>query len=113
MISRRKLDLGKKKSIPAKIAPENKTFGSPRNMSIFRWFLMKIGIKIRDVMPVSVREIAAPSNPKSGTRIKRVKVYCAAAPTINVPDNLGFPTPINMEERVCPNMRRNVPMMRI
>ena len=74
---------------------------------------MKNGIKNREVTPVSVREIAAPSKPKDGTRKKRETIYCTAAPTINIPDNLGFPMPINMDERVYPNIRRKVPMMRI
>ena len=105
--------MGTRRRKPAKMAPENKTFGLPENIFIFRLYLMKNGIKIRDVTPVSVREIAAPSKPKDGTSIKREKIYCTAAPTINIPDNLGFPMPTNIEERVYPNIRRNVPIMRI
>jgi hypothetical protein len=112
-IIRRKLDLGTRRRKPAKIAPENTTFRLPENIFIFRLYLMKNGIKKRDVTPVSVREIAAPSKPRDGTRIKREKIYCTAAPTINIPDNFGFPMPINMEERVYPNIRRDVPIMRI
>ena len=110
---RRKLDLGTRRRKPVKIAPENKTFRLPENMFIFRLYLMKNGMKNIDVTPVSVREIAAPSKPRAGTSIKREKIYCTAAPTINIPDTLGFPMPINMEERVYPNIRRNVPIMRI
>ena len=74
---------------------------------------MKSGIKIRDVTPVSVNEIAAPSSPKRGTRIKIETRYCVAAAASSIPDRLAFPIPINMEDRVRPNIRRNVPMIKI
>jgi hypothetical protein len=111
--SRILLDLGMKKRIPAKITPENKTFGRPENISALKLCLIKIGIKTSVVIPVSDRETAAPLRPRIGTRIKREKTYWVAAITINIPEILGFPIPINMEERVYPNIRRNVPMIRI
>ena len=101
------------KRIIAKMAPENKSLWNPEKTSTFRWRLIKMGIRIRDVTPVRVNEIAAPSRPKRGTRIKSDTRYCTAAVASKVPDSLAFPIPINKEERVRPNMRRNVPTMRI
>ena len=74
---------------------------------------MKIGIKIREVTPVNVRENAAPSKPYKGTRIKSETRYCIAATANSEPDNFGFPIPISMEERVRPNIRRKVPIISI
>ena len=74
---------------------------------------MKIGIKIREVTPVSVRDIAAPFSPKTGTKMKMEMMYCVAAVASSVPDSLAFPIPISMDESVRPNMRRKVPMIRI
>ena len=108
-----KLDLGMRKRIAAKMAPENRSLGSPENTLVFRWYLIKIGIDTRDVTPVNVKEIAAPARPKNGTRTKSEIMYCNAEPAINIPANLGFAIPISTEERVYPNIRRNVPTIRI
>ena len=74
---------------------------------------MRIGIRPKVVTPVRVKDIAAPLKPSIGTRIKRETRYWIAEPAIKIPDILGFPIPIKIEESVCPNIRRNVPNMRI
>ena len=81
--------------------------------STFRLRFINIGIKTREVTPVSVNEMAAPFKPKIGTKKNSEIRYCIAAVTSSNPDSLAFPIPISTDESVCPNIRRNVPMMRI
>ena len=111
--SSRTLDLGRRRRKAVKTAPDNSNLRLPENTSTLKAFLMKKEMRIRDVTPASVREIAEPLNPRTGVRMKREIIYCTAAPAINILGNLGFPIPIIIEERVYPNMRRNVPTMRI
>ena len=40
-----------------------------------------------------------------------IVLYCMAEIAIKVPDSLGFPIPMSIEERVYPNIRRNVPLI--
>ena len=111
--NRNKSDFGIRKRNTAKTMTENRTLCNPENTSTVNCFLIEIGIKIRDVIPVNVSEIAAPFNPKIGTKMKRHTIYCIAAAAIKNPDNLGFPIPIKTEVRVYPNISRKVPIIRI